>query len=163
MAGSPFVWRMRSARYREPARTLSTADVGSRRGRARLACTHAHVPGRICITPRAFAPDSIALLKPLSCQAIAVARDPGAPCWAAIEPICDALRRPELATGGAAGTTVRAGAGVDAVTGEPVGSLITVPASSGLLGSRPFMNAICDIGTRLRAASALSVSPGRTS
>src|SRR3954466_16434979 len=95
---------MRSARYSEPARTLSSGDDGSRRVRERFACTHCHVPGRICITPRAFAPESIALLKPLSCQAIAVARDPGAPCWAAIEPICDALRRPGLPPGGAGGT-----------------------------------------------------------
>jgi hypothetical protein len=102
------------------------------------------------------------LLNPLSCQAIAVASDPGAPCWAAIEPICDALRRAGVASGGAEGTIVRCGAGVDDVTGDPVGSLRTVPASSGLLGSRPFMNAICATGTRLRPASELSVSPGRT-
>src|SRR4051795_8567140 len=154
---------MRLARYSEPARTLSTADDGSRRVRARLACTHAQVPGRICMTPRAFAPESIALLNPLSCHAIAVASDAGAPCWAAIELICDALRRPGDAAGGADGTIVCCGAGAEDVTGEPVGSLMTVPASSGLLGSSPFMNAICAIGTRLRAARALSVSPKRTS
>src|SRR3954452_20528862 len=114
------------------------------------------------MTPRAFAPESLALLKPLSCHAIAVASDPGAPCWVAIEPICDALRRPGDAAGGAAGTTVPSGAGADDVTGEPVGSLMTVPASSGFLGSSPFMNAICAIGTRLRAARADSVSPTRT-
>src|SRR4051794_11811205 len=114
------------------------------------------------MTPRAFAPESLPLLKPLSCHAIAVASDPGAPCCAAIEPICDAVRRPGDAAGGADGTMVRAGAGADDVTGEPVGSLMTVPASSGLFGSSPFMNAICDIGTRLRAARPDSVSPGRT-
>src|SRR3954451_13824645 len=114
------------------------------------------------MTPRAFAPESLPFLKPLSCHAIAVASDPGAPCWAAIEPICDAVRRPGDAAGGADGTMVRAGAGADDVTGEPVGSLMTVPASSGLFGSSPFMNAICWSGTRRRAARALGVSPGRT-
>src|SRR4051812_36537467 len=97
--------------------------------------------------PRAFADDSIALLKPLSCQAIAVASELGAPCCAAIEPMSDALRRPRAGAGAAAGTIVRCGAGVVAVTGEPVGSLMTVPASSGLLASRPFMNAIWPTGT----------------
>src|SRR3954453_9278334 len=114
---------MRLARESEPARTLSGADDGSRCVRARFAWTHCHVPGRICMTPRALAPESIALLKPLSCHAIAVARDPGARCCAACEPICDAVRRPGVASGGAAGTIVRWGAGADAVTGEPVGSL----------------------------------------
>src|SRR3954447_11776065 len=125
---------MRSARYSEPARTLSAADDGSRRVRARFACTHCHVPGRICMTPRALAPESIALLKPLSCQAIAAASELGAPCCAAIEPICEAESRPGVASGGAAGMFVRAGAGEEVVTGEPVGSLMTVPARSGLLG-----------------------------
>src|SRR3954470_14553040 len=134
---------MRLARYSDPARTLSTADDGSRRARERFACTHAHVPGRICMTPRAFAPESIPLLKPLSCHAMAVASDPGAPCGPAIEPICEADKRPGAAAGGAAGTIVRAGAGADEVTGEPVGSLRTVPASSGFCVSTPFTNAIC--------------------
>src|SRR3954468_24287295 len=102
MAASPFVWRRRSATYSEPARTLSAGDDGSSRVRARFACTHCHVPGRICITPRALAPDSIALLLPLSCQAIAAASDPGAPCWAAIEPTWPDVRRPGDAAGGAA-------------------------------------------------------------
>src|SRR3954454_24156100 len=146
MAASPFVWRMRSARYSEPARTLSSADDGSRRVRARFACTHCHVPGRICITPRALAPDSIALLLPLSCQAIAAASEPGAPCCTAIEPTWPDVRRPGEAAGGAAGTIVRCGAGVLATTGEPVGSLMTVPARSGLFGARAVMKGICALG-----------------
>src|SRR3954464_9272393 len=97
---------MRSARYSDPARTLSTGEAGLRRVRERFACTHCQVPGRICMTPRAFAPESIPLLKPLSCHAIAVASELGAPCWAAIELICDALRRAGVAFGGASGTTV---------------------------------------------------------
>src|SRR3954467_2221337 len=112
---------MRSARYSEPARTLSAADDGSRRVRVRFACTHCHVPGRICMTPRALAPESIALLKPLSCHAIAAASELGAPCCAAIEVIGGADSRPGGASGGADGTIVRAGAGEEAVTGEPVG------------------------------------------
>src|SRR4051794_12988769 len=152
MAPSPFVWRRRSARYSEPARTLSAGDDGSSRVRARFACTHCHVPGRICITPRALAPDSIALLLPLSCQAIAAASDPGAPCWAAIEPTSPEERRPGDAAGGAAGAIVRCGAGVVATTGEPVGSLMTVPARSGLAGPRPVINPIRATRPRLRAA-----------
>src|SRR3954465_8536925 len=132
---------MRSARYSEPARTLSAADDGSRRVRARFACTHCHVPGRICMTPRALAPDSIALLLPLSCQAIAAASEPGAPCWAAIEPIWPDPWRPGEGAGGAAGGAKGGGAGVLAATGEPVGSLMTVPARSGFGGPRPFLNA----------------------
>src|SRR4051794_5385277 len=152
---------MRSARYSEPARTLSSADDGSRCVRERFACTHCHVPGRICMMPRALAPDSIALLLPLSCQAIAAASEPGAPCCAAIEPTWPDVRRPGEAAGGAAGTIVRCGPGVLATTGEPVGSLMTVPASSGLFGSRAVIKAIFALGTRIRAGRALSVSPGR--
>src|SRR4051812_30181458 len=152
---------MRSARYSEPARTLSSADDGSRCVRERFAWTHCHVPGRICMMPRALAPDSIALLLPLSCQAIAAASEPGAPCCAAIEPTWPDVRRPGEAAGGAAGAIVRCGAGVLATTGEPVGSLMTVPASSGLFGAGPFINANCAIGTRLRAAGAPGGAPGR--
>src|SRR4051794_11309987 len=122
MAGSPFVSRRSWARYSEPAWTLSAGELGSRRVRARFACTHCHVPGITCMMPRALADDSEPLVKPLSCQAIAVASEPGTPCCAAIEPMSDALRRPGVGAGGAAGTTVRCGAGVVAVTGEPVGS-----------------------------------------
>src|SRR3954467_9470229 len=146
---------MRSARYSEPARTLSSADDGSRCVRERFACTHCHVPGRICMMPRALAPDSIALLLPLSCQAIAAASEPGAPCCAAIEPTWPDVRRPGEAAGGAAGAIVRGGAGVLATTGEPVGSLMTVPARSGLFGSRPFMKGIFPLPTRPAGAGAL--------
>ena len=43
--------------------------------------------------PRASALDTRSLLKPLSCHAIASASELGTPCSAAIDPICDALRR----------------------------------------------------------------------
>src|SRR3954453_4386571 len=134
---------MRSARYSEPARTLSAAADGPRRVRARFACTHCHVPGRICMTPRALAPDSIALLLPLSCQAIAAASEPGASGWPAIEPTWPDVRRPGETAGGAAGTIVRCGAGVLATTGEPVGSLMTVPARGGFFGAGAVVNPLC--------------------
>src|SRR3954453_3791812 len=134
---------MRAARYSEAARTLSAAEDGSRCVRVRFDCTHSQVPGRICMTPRALAPESIALLLPLSCQAIAAASEPGAPCCAAIEPTWPDVRRPGEAAGGAAGTIVRCGAGVLATTGEPVGSLMTVPASSGFFGAGAVVNPLC--------------------
>ena len=43
----------------------------------RLLWTQFHVPGMTCMIPRAFALDTTALLKPLSCQAIAAASDAG--------------------------------------------------------------------------------------
>src|SRR5262249_50867192 len=115
MAGSPFVWRRRSARYIEPARTLSSAESGLSFVRERFACTDCQVRGRICMTPRALARKSMPLLKPLACQAIAAASELGAPCWAAIEPICEAVSRPGLASGGADDAIVWVGAGEDAV------------------------------------------------
>ena len=42
-----------------------------------------------CITPRALALETMALLKPLSCQPIAAASEPGTPCSAAIWLTCD--------------------------------------------------------------------------
>src|SRR3954453_803035 len=122
-AGSRLVSRSRCARYSAPARTLSVAEAGSRRAPARLDCTQLHVPGMICMIPRALAAEIIALLKPLSCQAIAAASDDGTPCCAASEPTCVASRRPTDATGEACGTIVRAGAGVVALIEAPVGSL----------------------------------------
>jgi ABC-type polar amino acid transport system ATPase subunit len=75
-----------------------------------------------------------------------------------------ALTRVGLGSGAAAGTTVAVGAGCAARTGAgaPDGSLITVPASSGLLGSSPFMAAICATETPATAARPDSVSPQRT-
>src|SRR3954471_7687509 len=92
MAGSPFVSRISWARESAPALTLSTAEPGFSRERARLAWTHSHVPGRICMIPRALALESTPLLKPLSCHAMAAASEPGAPWRGAIEPICVGLR-----------------------------------------------------------------------
>ena len=59
------------------------ADVVRGRGRVepaaaeRLPWTQSHVPGITCMTPRALALETIALLKPLSCQPIAAASEPG--------------------------------------------------------------------------------------
>src|SRR3954453_12081368 len=120
-------WR----RYRTPPRTLSIAEFGfSGFGPARVWFTQSQVPGMICITPRALALDTIALLSPDSCHAIALARPAGTPWAAAISAICDEVTRSGVGLGAASATTtwVGAGAGLDGV-GAPVGSLSTVPAS----------------------------------
>src|SRR4051794_447324 len=117
-----------------------------------------------CMTPRALAEETIALLKPLSCQAIAVARDGGTPLAAATDWTSEAPTRAALGSGAAAGMTFAAGAGCDARAGAgaPVGSLITVPASRTPDGLRPFMAAIAPTDTRAPAARPDKVSPGRT-
>src|SRR3954471_16604035 len=94
------------------------ADDGlSCRPPARLPCTHDQVPGMTCITPRAFAGETIELLKPLSCQAIAAARDGETPCSAATDWTSAAPRRVAVGSGSAFGTTVCAGSGVEACGG----------------------------------------------
>src|SRR3712207_5081159 len=97
-----------------------------------------------CMTPRALALETIELLKPLSCQAIAEASDGETPCAEATLAMSPALTRSGVACGAAAGTTVVAGAGASAAggVGEPVGSLMTVPASRYFEGSSPFMLAM---------------------
>src|SRR4051812_18598322 len=104
------------------------------------------------------------LLNPLSCQPIAAASEGDTPLAAAALWIVPAPTRAGVGSGPACGTTVAAGAGCDARTGAgaPAGSLITVPASSTLFGSRPFIAAIAGSGTRAPAARPDSVSPGRT-
>ena len=82
-----------------------------------MSSTHFQVPGRICITPRAFALETSALLKPDSCHAIALAMLPGTPLAAAIWAICDELTCSGVGLG-AAVTTTGAGAGVDADAGD---------------------------------------------
>src|SRR5690242_7859204 len=112
------------------------------------------------MTPRAFALETIALLKPDSCQAIAEASELGTPLRPATVAMSAALTRPGVGAGVAASITL----GVAAVvgTGAPVGSLSGLPAMSIAFGCRPFMKAICWTDTPARAARALSVSPGRT-
>src|SRR4051794_9792230 len=117
-----------------------------------------------CMTPRAFAPETIALLNPLSCQAIAAASDGETPYCAAIDCTSEALSRAGVGAGAAAGTTRAGGGGSEARAGvgDPVGSLITVPASSTPLRLSPFIAAIAAGDIRAVAARPDSVSPGRT-
>src|SRR3954447_23948915 len=51
----------------------------------------------------------MALLKPLSCQAIAAASEPGTPFSSAMAWISEEVRRPGVGSGSAAGTTFSAG------------------------------------------------------
>src|SRR6478609_6814575 len=117
-----------------------------------------------CMTPRALAAETIALLKPLSCQAMAAAREGETPFCEATDCTSPAPRRVEVGSGAAAGTIFCAGAGcaARAGAGAPVGSLITVPASSTPFGLSPFIAAMAPTDTRDDAASPESVSPGRT-
>src|SRR5918998_762331 len=115
------------------------------------------------MTPRALADDTIALLKPLSCHAIAAASEGETPCCAATDWMSAAPTCVGVGTGSAAGTT-GAGAGSEARAGvgAPPGSLITVPATSTPSGSSPFIAAMSATGTPAPAARPESVSPGRT-
>src|SRR3954454_11349685 len=112
--------------------------AGSSLRSARFFWTHAQVPGRTCITPRAFALETIALLKPLSCQAIAEASEAGTPLRLATIAMSEALTRPGVGAGAPAGTT--AGAADVVGTDAPVGSFSGEPAMSIASGDRPFMN-----------------------
>src|SRR4051794_26633394 len=103
--------------------------------------TQSHVPGRTCMTPRALALETIALLNPLSCHAIAEASEAGTPLRLATIAMSAAVTRPGVGSG-AAGTT-RVGAAVVVGTGAPVGSFRALPASRTPVGLRPFMKAIC--------------------
>src|SRR5215208_6692661 len=116
-----------------------------------------------CITPRALAADTIALLKPLSCQAIAAASDGETPYCAATDWTSAAPTRVGVGAGSACGTT-GAGAGSDARAGAgaPVGSLSTVPSTSTPAGSSPFIAAMSASETPAPLARPDSVSPGRT-
>src|SRR4051812_36908602 len=116
------------------------------------------------MTPRALAADTIALLKPLSCHAMAAASEGETPCSAATRCTSDALSRAGVGSGAAGATTTDGGAGSDARAGRgaPAGSLMTVPASSSFAGSSPFMAAIASSDTPAPTARPDSVSPQRT-
>src|SRR4051794_16771382 len=119
-----------------------------------------------CMIPRALATLTIALLKPLSCQAIAVASDDGAPLAPAIEPICDAVSRPGAPAGAPLEGTLVAGAAVAVAgaiaAGARAGIRRRVPAMTKALGARP-LAAASDAGVMpLAAAMPVSVSPGTT-
>src|SRR3954469_11199827 len=117
-----------------------------------------------CITPRALAEETIALLKPLSCHAIAAASEGETPYCAATDWTSAAPTRAAVGSGSAFGTTVCCGSGVEACggVGAPDGSLSTVPIGSNADASSPFMAAIASTETPEEAASAPRVSPGRT-
>src|SRR5215218_3802740 len=116
------------------------------------------------MTPRALADDTSALLKPLSCHAIAAASEGETPCAEATDWMSPAPTRVGVGSGAAAGTTRCAGSGSEARAGagEPDGSFSTVPVSSSPDGSRPFAAAICSSETPEFAARPDSVSPART-
>jgi hypothetical protein len=121
------------------------------------------VPGITCITPRALADDTIALLKPLSCHAIAAASEGETPYCDATDWMSPAPTTPAVGAGSAAGTTGSgAGSPARAGVGAPPGSLITVPATSRPSGSSPFIAAIAAVVVPAPAARLESVSPGRT-
>src|SRR5687767_6604839 len=109
-----------------------------------------------CITPRALAEDTIPLLKPLSCQAIAAASEGETPCSDATDWTSAAPSTVEVGAGLACGTTVCAGSGVAAPGGggAPLGSFRTVPTGSRAFGSMPFMAAIASTETPDELASA---------
>ena len=88
--------RPRPARGAAASSSAANAAEGRRRGRCRrprraraarsavrVRWIHSHVPGRICMIPRASALDTRSLLKPLSCHPIASASEPGTPFAAA--------------------------------------------------------------------------------
>src|SRR5947208_10482371 len=123
-----------------PACTLSIGESAASGRPASRSSTQLQVPGRICITPRAFASETTPLLNPLSCQATAAASDGDTPWLAATSPICEAVTRPGAGYGCAFGTTGATGAaGGRAASGAPVGSFSTVPIRSGSDGSSPFI------------------------
>src|SRR5689334_1014195 len=118
-----------------------------------------------CMIPRALAMLTMALLKPLSCQAIAVASDEGAPLAPAIEPICDAVRRPGAPVAASVAGTFAAGAAVafavagTIAAGAAAGIFRRVPAITNELGERP-LAAASEAGVMpLAAAMPVSVSP----
>ena len=162
-AWSPPVCASSCLRYSTPARTLSTAESGSSFWLVRFCWIQFQVPGITCMTPRALAPETMPLLNPLSCQAMADASEPGTPCSEAIEAMVPESTRVGVGSGATCGT-ISAGAGSEARggVGEPEGSLSTVPASRTPAGSRPFMAAIWLAGTPAVAARPDRVSPQRT-
>src|SRR3954453_2694977 len=90
--------------------------------------------------PRALATLTVALLNPLSCQAIAVASEAGAPLAPAIEPIWPASSRPGAPVAAPLAGTLAAGAAVvvagTMAAGAAAGIRRRVPAMTKALGAR---------------------------
>src|SRR3954454_595918 len=108
--------------------------------------------------PRALATLTIPLLNPLSCQAIAVASEDGAPLAPAIVPIWPAVMRPPVAPGP---DDVPLTAGTMAAGAAP-GTRSVVPAMTKALGDSPLAPASAAVVMPLAAAMPVSVSPGTT-
>ena len=90
-----------------PACTLSVAELGSS-WRPDCCSIHSHVPGRICITPRALADETTPFWNPLSCHATAAASDGDTPWPDATVPMSSAVTWTGVGFGAAAGTTAGA-------------------------------------------------------
>src|SRR5947209_14740965 len=85
-----------------PPRTLSFAEAGASGVPESSECwIQCHVPGRICMIPRAPAVETRLLLKPLSCQAIASVSEYELPFATPIEPIWEPDSRSRVGYGGA--------------------------------------------------------------
>src|SRR4051794_41951491 len=91
------------------------------------------------MTPRALAEETIPLLKPLSCHAIAEASEGETPYCAATDWMSPAPTRVGVGCGPAAGTTRWLGSGSGARAGArvPHRSFRTGPSSSGRGGAGP--------------------------
>src|SRR4051794_41910617 len=91
------------------------------------------------MTPRALADDTTPLLKPLSCQAIAAASEPGTPWPAAIWAISEELVCAAVGYGAACG--MLCGGAVEAGAPALVGSFSARAESSGAARARPVLPA----------------------
>src|SRR5262249_27992859 len=119
------------------------------------------------MTPRASEDDTMALLKPLSSQPIALASDGGTPLAAAMSPTCEALTRWSVGTGGPlelrralapTGWPAPGSEEEEEEEEEPPDSVNRVPERSSPLGSRPLSEASCE-----RLPPACSAIPDRVS
>ena len=90
--------------------------------------------------------------------------EPGETPWAAATwPTAVGVTHSAVGWGGADGTARGLGGAAGGLgAGAPVGSFRGVPTSSSREGSSPFIHASVETPTPLRAAMAVSVSPGRT-
>src|SRR4051812_29064717 len=115
------------------------AEFGSSCRRARFCCTQLQVPGMTCITPRALAEDTMPLLKPDSCHAIALASEAGTPLRDATVAMSPEDTRDGVAVGAACGTRVTAGGGgaAPARGGRARGGLVHVPPGRAALRAGP--------------------------
>src|ERR1700740_3324342 len=100
-SGSPPVDCSSERSSSTPPRTFDVADAAASGAGARVSPIQLHVPGRICIPPRAPALGVSGVLKPLSCAATASASDGETPFSAAIVATCDGVTVSSVVYGGA--------------------------------------------------------------